>query len=63
VTRPLARAPNGAGAAGIGWAPQWRLWTCASHEREPRNAGVIEIVEISGRGHSLTIDSGWPEVV
>ena len=27
-----------------------------------RNDGVTEIVEIPGRGHSLTIDSGWREV-
>lgn len=24
--------------------------------------GVTEIVEIKGRGHALTIDSGWKEV-
>ena len=34
----------------------------ASYKREKRNAGVTEIVEIKGRGHSLTIDSGWREV-
>ncbi|MDX6390068.1 MAG: non-heme chloroperoxidase, partial [Streptosporangiaceae bacterium] len=26
------------------------------------NTGVTEIVEIPGRGHALTIDSGWREV-
>ena len=34
----------------------------ASFKREKRNPGVSEIVEIKGRGHSLTIDSGWREV-
>jgi pimeloyl-ACP methyl ester carboxylesterase len=34
----------------------------ASYKREKRNPGVTEIVEIKGRGHSLTIDSGWPVV-
>jgi pimeloyl-ACP methyl ester carboxylesterase len=34
----------------------------ASFDRQNRNAGVTEIVEIKGRGHSLTIDAGWREV-
>ncbi len=34
----------------------------ASFKQERRNDGVTEIVEIEGRGHSLTIDSGWREV-
>ena len=34
----------------------------ASFKHERRNDGVTEIVEIEGRGHSLTIDSGWREV-
>ncbi len=34
----------------------------ASFERERKNAGVTEIVEIANRGHALTIDSGWREV-
>ena len=34
----------------------------ASYKREKRNPGVSEIVEIKGRGHSLTIDRGWREV-
>src|SRR4029077_14603177 len=33
-----------------------------SYKREKRNPGVTEFVEIKGRGHSLTIDSGWQEV-
>lgn len=34
----------------------------ASFKRHRDNPGVTEIVEIPGRGHSLTIDSGWREV-
>src|SRR6201999_3998899 len=34
----------------------------ASFKREERNEGVTEIVTIPGRGHALTIDSGWQEV-
>jgi pimeloyl-ACP methyl ester carboxylesterase len=34
----------------------------ASYKKQRRNPGVTEIVEIPGRGHALTIDSGWREV-
>jgi pimeloyl-ACP methyl ester carboxylesterase len=34
----------------------------ASFERQKRNSGVTEIVEMPNRGHALTIDSGWREV-
>jgi pimeloyl-ACP methyl ester carboxylesterase len=34
----------------------------ASFKKQRRNEGVTEIVEIPGRGHALTIDSGWREV-
>ena len=34
----------------------------ASYKQHRDNPGVTEIVEIPGRGHSLTIDSGWREV-
>jgi pimeloyl-ACP methyl ester carboxylesterase len=34
----------------------------ASYHRQQHNPGPTEIVEIAGRGHSLTIDSGWKEV-
>ncbi len=34
----------------------------ASYKRQARNEGVTEVVEIPGRGHSLTIDGGWREV-
>ena len=34
----------------------------ASYRRQKRNPGVTEIKKIAGRGHALTIDSGWREV-
>jgi non-heme chloroperoxidase len=34
----------------------------ASYGRQKHNPGLTEIVKIPGRGHSLTIDSGWREV-
>jgi pimeloyl-ACP methyl ester carboxylesterase len=34
----------------------------ASFKKQKRNEGVTEIAEIPGRGHALTIDSGWREV-
>jgi non-heme chloroperoxidase len=34
----------------------------ASYNQQKRNDGVTEIVEMPGRGHALTIDSGWREV-
>jgi non-heme chloroperoxidase len=34
----------------------------ASFERQKRNAGVTEFVEMPNRGHALTVDSGWREV-
>jgi pimeloyl-ACP methyl ester carboxylesterase len=34
----------------------------ASFKRQKRNKGVTELAEIPGRGHALTIDSGWQEV-
>ena len=34
----------------------------ASFKKQRRNEGVTEITEIPGRGHALTIDSGWREV-
>src|SRR6202040_3008111 len=33
--------------------------TNAAYKRQQRNENVTEIVEIPGRGHSLTIDDGW----
>ena len=34
----------------------------ASYKQQADNEGVTEIAEMKGRGHSLTIDSGWREV-
>jgi non-heme chloroperoxidase len=34
----------------------------ASLKLQQRNPGVTEFAEVPGRGHSLTIDSGWREV-
>lgn len=34
----------------------------ASYKQEKNNPGVTEIVKMKGRGHALTIDSGWKEV-
>jgi non-heme chloroperoxidase len=34
----------------------------ASYKRQKRNEGVTEIAKVPGRGHALTIDSGWREV-
>jgi non-heme chloroperoxidase len=34
----------------------------ASYNQQKRNEGVTEILQIPGRGHALTIDSGWREV-
>ena len=34
----------------------------AAYKQQKDNEGVTEIVEIKGRGHALTIDSGWQEV-
>jgi non-heme chloroperoxidase len=34
----------------------------ASYERQKRNEAKTEFVKIPGRGHALTIDSGWREV-
>jgi pimeloyl-ACP methyl ester carboxylesterase len=39
-------------------------WAVAnsSYKRQQDNPAVTEIIEIKGRGHALTIDSGWREV-
>jgi len=34
----------------------------AAFRPQQGNPGLTEIVEIPGRGHSLTIDGGWREV-
>ena len=39
----------------------WAL-SNAAYKQQKDNPGVTEITEIKGRGHALTIDSGWREV-
>jgi pimeloyl-ACP methyl ester carboxylesterase len=34
----------------------------ASYKKQAANSAVTEIVSIEGRGHALTVDSGWREV-
>jgi pimeloyl-ACP methyl ester carboxylesterase len=34
----------------------------ATYKKQRRNEAVTELVEVAGRGHSLTIDHGWSEV-
>jgi pimeloyl-ACP methyl ester carboxylesterase len=34
----------------------------ASFKKQKRNSSITEIQEVPNRGHSLVIDSGWPEV-
>ena len=34
----------------------------AAYKKHARNDGITEFIEMPGRGHSLTIDHGWPEV-
>jgi non-heme chloroperoxidase len=34
----------------------------ASFEQQKKNVGVTEFASVPNRGHSLTIDDGWPEV-
>lgn len=34
----------------------------ASYKLQKKNPGVTEIKKIAGRGHALTIDSGWKEI-
>jgi non-heme chloroperoxidase len=34
----------------------------AAYKKQLKNPGVTEFVEVPGRGHALTIDSGWREV-
>ena len=36
--------------------------SAAAYKKQQHNPGVTEFVEIPGRGHAITIDSGWREV-
>ena len=36
--------------------------TNAEYKLQRKNDGVTEMIEIKGRGHALTIDSGWRDV-
>jgi non-heme chloroperoxidase len=38
----------------------WAIANASCQQRD--NPGVTEIVEVKGRGHALTIDSGWHQV-
>jgi pimeloyl-ACP methyl ester carboxylesterase len=40
----------------------WALANAAYKQQRKHSSAVTEITEIPGRGHSLVIDSGWPEV-
>ena len=39
-----------------------RAIAAAAFRLQSRNPSLTEFAEIKGRGHSLTIDSGWLEV-
>ncbi|MES1247543.1 MAG: alpha/beta hydrolase [Actinomycetota bacterium] len=39
-----------------------RAVVSASYDKEKRNQAVTELYEAKGRGHALTIDSGWEDV-
>jgi non-heme chloroperoxidase len=39
----------------------WAI-TNASYKKQRRNSAVTEIIEVSNRGHALTIDNGWRQV-
>ena len=64
VTRTAANGGEGAPATSS------RATCCAatnaacrlSYRKQLRNDALTQIVEIPGRGHSLTIDHGWREV-
>jgi non-heme chloroperoxidase len=40
----------------------WAIANATYKQQQKNEHAVTEIVEIAGRGHSLTIDSGWEEV-
>jgi non-heme chloroperoxidase len=60
-TRNAARGPMLIISADADHTVPWAIAN-ASFKKERRNEGVTEIVKLPGRGHALTIDSGWREV-
>jgi hypothetical protein len=40
----------------------WAIANASFKKQKKNKEAVTEIVEMSGRGHALTIDSGWREV-
>jgi len=39
-----------------------RAFTHGSYKKQLKNPETTEYVEIEGRGHSLILDHGWPDV-
>ncbi|HEV7422910.1 MAG TPA: hypothetical protein VGO30_24205 [Mycobacterium sp.] len=39
-----------------------RAFTHGSYKKQSKNSDVTEYAEVPGRGHSLIIDHGWPDV-
>ena len=60
-SRNPARGPLLIVSGGLDHTVPWAIAN-ASYKRQARNEGVTEIVEMPGRGHALTIDSGWRAV-
>jgi esterase/lipase len=40
----------------------WAIANASFKKQKKNKEAVTEIVEMSGRGHALTIDSGWRDV-
>ena len=57
-TRATNRGPMKLISGGADHTVPWAI-THASYKKQSRNSSVTEIEEVPGRGHSLTIDSGW----
>jgi non-heme chloroperoxidase len=60
-TRNPARGPMLIVSADGDHTVPWAI-AHASYKKQRHNEGVTEITKMTGRGHSLTIDSGWREV-
>jgi non-heme chloroperoxidase len=48
--------------AGSTIAAQPRTVGAQRYKKQSKNSGVTEYAEVPGRGHSLIIDHGWPDV-